>query len=33
VNWSFTTEKARDKLKNRHNEVLNKVSEIKLPEH
>ncbi len=32
VNWSFTTEKARDKLKNRHNEVLNKVSEIKLPE-
>jgi len=33
VSWSFTTEKARDKLKNRYNEVLNKASEIKLSEH
>ncbi len=33
VNWSFTTEKARDKLKNRYDEVLNKIPEIKLSEH
>ena len=33
VNWSFTTEKARDKLKNRYNEVLNKIPEIKLSKH
>jgi len=32
VNWSFTTEKARDKLKNRSNKVLNKKPEIKLSE-
>jgi hypothetical protein len=33
VNWSFTTEKARDKLKNRYAEVTKVTDEIKLSEH
>ena len=33
VNWSFTTEKAREKLKNRYAEVVNIATEIKLSNH
>ena len=33
VNWSFTTEKARDKLKNRYAEVTIVTSLIKLSDH
>ena len=33
VNWSFTTEKARDKLKNRYAEVTIVTDEIKLSDH
>ena len=33
VNWSFTTEKARDKLKNRYAEVTKITDEIKLSDH
>ena len=33
VNWSFTTEKARDKLKNRYAEVTKITDKIKLSDH
>lgn len=33
VNWSFTTEKARDKLKNRYAELTKITNETKLTEH
>ena len=33
VNWSFTTEKARDKLKNRYAEVTKITDEIKRSYH
>ncbi len=33
VNWSFTTEKARDKLKNRYAELTKKMTKTKLSEH
>jgi len=33
VNWSFTTEKARDKLKNRYAELTKITDQIKLSDH
>ena len=33
VNWSFTTEKARDKLKNRYADVMKVTNEITLSDH
>ena len=33
VNWSFTTEKARDKLKNRYADVTKVTNEINLSDH
>ena len=33
VNWSFTTEKARDKLKNRYADVTKVTNEITLSDH
>ena len=33
VNWSFTTEKARDKLKNRYAEVTKTTDKTKLSDH
>ena len=33
VNWSFTTEKVRDKLKNKYAEVTKVTDEIKLSDH
>ena len=33
VNWSFTTENARDTLKNRYAELIKINNEIKLSDH